>query len=228
AKNQIVVLAEQKTTRLCAIAHYSFTGLRGGKELIEGLNKVLHDHGLRPHAIGTFFVDMGPGSFTGIRSAMGVTTAMTTVTRQKTMGFPAALPLLAACLDSIPGLQTQTCAVIFDGRRNEVLLETWTLGSDSTFRRLSTPEAVSIESLATLKTGNILIRSDDPLLARTPPDQIATRSRLHVLDLHPEHYCRGISCALETCPELLDPQLIPIYVRPPVFVEPRTIKPSPQ
>lgn len=92
---------------------------RGQAErLMELVESVLADAGLRYDALGALAVNHGPGSFTGVRSAVAAARGLALAAGLGVIAV-SSLEALAAGLHSAPGLPGEALAVL-DARRGEV------------------------------------------------------------------------------------------------------------
>lgn len=110
-------VADRKNNKIFFEKYKEIKG-RDSSVLLPWLTETSAEHGISLHEITEWTVGNGPGSFTGLRIAAALIAGMAFGKSEiKTRGMSIALGI-AAALDL---KDTQECAVIFDGRNNEMV-----------------------------------------------------------------------------------------------------------
>ena len=86
-------------------------GLRHGRDLAPAVQSMLNDHDLRPSALDAVAVDIGPGSYTGLRVGLAFAKTFCRVLRLTLIGVPS----LDALADESPD-DSENVAPFVDAR----------------------------------------------------------------------------------------------------------------
>ncbi len=133
--------------------HFIEEGFVHGREIVRALDEVLGSRELGPRDVELVCVDVGPGSFTGMR--VGVTTAKTLAyaAGAKTVGVAAP----DATVRNVEGSAELPRTVLIDAKRSEVVLVEYRVEGNATIRT-GDMRIVAIDSLEeTLAERSILL-----------------------------------------------------------------------
>lgn len=187
---------------------------RDSAGLLAELLAHLQAAGLGLPDIGRWTVGMGPGSFTGIRIAGALVKGICNGTGAACRGLPSSLAMAAM---ATPGSGDRV-HVLHDGRRGDALVSAWHF--DEILRPASPAAAVPAAELDADAADLFVCLEADPVAALLPPP-VAARTR--VLP-HIDAACLVAPAGQPWPADGPDSArgFEPVYVRPPVFVPPRS------
>ncbi len=176
---------------------------RASASLLDRLLQALTEAGLRLNDIRRWHVGLGPGSFTGIRMGAALVQGICTGSGATGAGLPSSLGLVRQGAG-----QAGTAASLHDGRRRELIVcEYKRTGND--WEPNADPRIIGIDAVDQLDADVLVMAAGDRARPQLPPDL----DRLHTVP--------GIdAAALLAAAPAADPDMRPVYVRPPVFVPP--------
>jgi tRNA threonylcarbamoyladenosine biosynthesis protein TsaB len=187
------------------------TGRFGASVILPKMIDTAGEQGYNIDSIEKWLVGKGPGSFTGTRVgiafAHGISTGLGTLMKGSNSGYA----FLKQALNLQPGLKS--CAVLHDGRRDEVIVNGFELQNDQWMEK-----EIFICKIAEIaeKTASYA-----QVVSPMPQSKLEACTAKVLSELKPavEGLC------LDKTPHPLNPEaealsLQPIYVRPAVFVEP--------
>ena len=125
-------------------SYFSHTGLTHSQTLLPMVEHVLRLTELTPEDLDAIAVDVGPGSFTGVR--IGVAAV-------KGLAFAHEIPCVAvsttqAMAQPFAGLPSDaTVCCVMDARRRQVYTARYALDTDGTLTRLTPDEAIAVDEL---------------------------------------------------------------------------------
>jgi len=209
------ILAFEFSTSQRSVAALSLdpvSGLRSA-EVVESLDSdagplamaetALQQAGLEREQIECVAVGLGPGSYTGIRSAIALAQGWHLASKVRLMGVSSVACLIAEALDQ--GIQGRVTVVI-DAQRNEFYLANYELAAGSARElqplRLATPQ----EANACATAGELLI---GPEVTKWFPDGRTVMPRA----------CHLAQLALKHPDSVAPSDLEPIYLRATAFVK---------
>lgn len=209
--------------RLLIDAHQAARGRGTETAFVQWIRDLLAQSGISLPEIARWTVGTGPGSFTGIRLGIGFVKGVCLQTCAAYRGVPSSMALAAAAADVLkPG---QTVAILNDARRGELILSPYRKTDNDGLLRLADPRIVraadvhpecgQFTRLVTVQADAVTPLLPASLQARLQCDAHVAASRL--LDIQNVEWPRTPAEQEESCE--------PIYVRPAVFVKPRTPKP---
>lgn len=191
----------------------SCTG-RDSAGLLAELLAHLQGAGLGLPDIGRWTVGMGPGSFTGIRIAGALVKGICNGTGAACRGLPSSLAMAAMAAPA----SGDRVHVLHDGRRGDALVSAWHF--DEILQPAAPAAAVPAADLDADAADLFVCLEADPVVTLLPPP-VAARTR--VLP-HIDAACL-VAPAGQPWPADgpdSDRGFEPVYVRPPVFVPPRS------
>jgi len=169
--------------------------------------------------IATWTCGMGPGSFTGLRIVSALISGLTFDSDAKVRGIPSAIAIALEALEGSP--ESRRIGVLYDGRRGEALCYGLTGSEDG----LKTPDSTELpvitsEENSILKDFDLLaaMNSEKEALEKIIPD--AVFDKIVFLDTFPVQRLIDV----ENFPWSRDSLLHPVYLRPPVHVNPAKIR----
>lgn len=215
-----MLLALEQSTAVCSLAV-----LDGDRVVIDrswteshfrhqaffpALESLWKTDGLAPDAFDAIAVGLGPGSYSGLRLSLATASGLALPGRTPVFGVSSA-EALAWSLAREEGLDS--VAVIGDARRHRLWLGTFT-----NYSRPAVADDFSLiaaDALSEHLTPEAVVATSDGARLRDVLSHVAVRdavpSALAVARLAQERMAAGIQ----------SPSLTPIYLHPPVFVEPR-------
>jgi tRNA threonylcarbamoyladenosine biosynthesis protein TsaB len=202
AQRSVAVLAASAPTNALVSSEAVETGGRAANTF--GLvDEALRGAGLEREQIEVVAVGLGPGSYTGIRSAISFAQGWELARGVRVLGIPSteclALEALAAGFRGKIGL-------VIDAQRNEVYLETWSLGSGE--HRVLEPLRITsgATALGLREQGYVLV---GPEPVRAVPDLNVVPARAMTLG----------KLALKRNDFIMADRLCPVYLRETSFVK---------
>ncbi len=148
----ILALDTTATPVSCAVArdgkilasYFSHTGLTHSQTLMPMVESVLRLTGLTPAELDALAVNVGPGSFTGVRIGVSAVKGLG-FADQKPCVPVSTLEAMAVCFRGLPG-EARICCVM-DARCRQVYTALFALGPDGELTRCTPDEAISVEDL---------------------------------------------------------------------------------
>ena len=183
---------------------------KGASKLLPWISELIKEKGFSTSEVNEWRVGIGPGSFTGMRVGIafikGICYASGASFRGVNSGYGYLLPLVEC------GLDTQKVSVLHDGRRKEVIANTfgfiegkWEEAGTEVIKIADLP--VRKENLGVLMTAMPKESFDDDLQVKIHFSEAIKAGAFQKVFLDP----------LSTQDEM-DLSCEPIYVRPPVFL----------
>lgn len=198
-------------------------GTRRGNSgaLFDVLDRLLSLHDLAPAQIDAFGVGLGPGSFTGLRISISAMRGMALPDATPVIGVSSAEAIAAAVAATHPG--QASIVIVGDARRDRLWFSAFSF-VDAQLTQTRPFVLMPISELGTAVADGALIATPDwasleeRLTNETPPGatllrEAAIPTATHVAQRVAVHQ-RGDVTPLK---------LEPIYMHPPVFVEPRYV-----
>ncbi len=188
-------------------------GVTHSKTLLSSINGLLDQTGLNVRMLDLIAIDVGPGSFTGLRIGLSVAKGLAWAAEKPLVGVTS-LDVMARSLPSTP---LKICPLI-DARKNEVYAALYKYGSEGTIERLFEPAVLKPQDLLALIDeetvflgdgvrvwGRVLSDELGPLFNRAPED----------LDFPKAHLAARLAQELFDKGAESDPAMIlPFYIRP--------------
>jgi tRNA threonylcarbamoyladenosine biosynthesis protein TsaB len=204
------VLADRDEVLAEAVAR---EGATHSKTLLSNINGLLDQTGLNVRMLDLIAIDVGPGSFTGLRIGLSVAKGLAWAAEKPLVGVTS-LDVLARGLPPNP---LKICPLI-DARKNEVYAALYKYGSEGALERLSEPAVLKPQDLLALIDeetvflgdgvrvwGQVLSDELGPLFNRAPEDLDFPKAQL-TARLAQELFDQGAES---------DPAMIlPFYIRP--------------
>ncbi len=130
---------------LCIYEQSLYSKRTHSKRLIQQIDTALLESGLQWDAIEAIAVSLGPGSFTGLRIALGTVKGLAMAFGKKIIG----VATLDALAHQLPRTEKQICPIL-DARKGEVYTSLYKYDAEGKLLRLCEYRAVSPEALAEL------------------------------------------------------------------------------
>lgn len=189
-------------------------GRGNDQDLVPWIVEELKLAGTTPAAIAAWTCGLGPGSFSGVRVGIAWVKGVCAASGALYRGVPSSLAIASA-------VHRQTGAadigVLHDGRRRQLILSRGHFSQGEC--QLQAPEVVDLEHL-TAAAGPCLLATAQPDLLALLPSEMARE--LTVLPGIPAEELLLAPGKFPATAAECDASCDPIYVRPPVFVEPKT------
>jgi len=222
--SQGVALAIADGPRLAFVGTLARQGRAHDRELLPWLEAAFAEAGTTPGAVRRWSLGLGPGSFSGVRTGIAVVKGIAMASGAAYRGLPSSLAL-ALSLEGLPATPL-TIGVLHDGRCDQVILSRFQW-SDGVLKPLGEPVAEGAEGLvsAALVCDRYVTAQAEPVLEILPAplrERTATRDGIDarlLLEVAGWPW-PAAAAAMEASTE-------PVYVRPPVFVTPRSPRPLP-
>ena len=185
---------------------------KGASKLLPFINEKVQAAGVKINEINHWKIGVGPGSFTGMRVGIAYIKGICYASGATFEGVNSGYGFLFTLADQKPALEKVT--VLHDGRRQEVICNTFEK-LDGAWQEKGT-EVVAIVDLAE--------RFDDlgAFVSNMSPDLFpeALRDSISFVDVLNAGYFDKVSDPVDMTMDDMDSSCEPIYVRPPVFVNP--------
>lgn len=194
------------------------TGRDSDRRLAPWLQHNLQSLNLTCADIAAWTVGLGPGSFAGLRCGIALAKGICQATGAKLRGCPSG-PALLARADTADAL---TAGVVYDGRCGEILLAQFQRDDvTSPWRPSAEPLPLDPENLPQFACACLVTAQPDiiPLLPTASAALVQTVSALSVVPLVADETIPWPATAAEQ-----EESCTPLYVRPPVFVSPATVR----
>ena len=188
-------------------------GVTHSKTLIPTINGLLDKAGISIRNVDLIAIDVGPGSFTGLRIGLSVAKGLAFAAEKPLVGVTS-LDIMAR---GMPPTSRMICPLI-DARKNEVYAALYKYNADGELERLSEPAVLKPEILAAQVEeetvflgdgvrvwGQILSDRLGPLFERAPEDFDFPKASI-AARLGQELY----ECGAESNPAMI----LPAYIRP--------------
>ncbi len=207
-------LEENNTREIICENHTTPMGKESSK-LVSCIVDMVAKHGISFGQIKTWVVGLGPGSYTGLRIGIAYAKGVCLATGSSLKGYPSSMAMALA----VDSKQNDRLGVLHDGRRKTLIVSPY-LRNHNTVAPQSDPKIVEIDKIFGEKIDQFIILKDDYALLesinQTLPmiavDQINSTKLLEIEKLNRE--CNN---------SIIGESLQPIYVRPPVFVNPNKV-----
>ncbi len=195
---------------------------RRANDMADWLLKNLERAHVRPAEITRWTVGTGPGSFVGLRCGMALVKGICTQSAAQVRGLPSSLAVaLTPEDDELPKSHTRI-AVLNDARQGEVILSLYEQKDYGLAAvgdaKVMTPE--ELDALADGKTAFVSVQAD--ILA----DRLTPNVQTTLIYVNTPAIAKLIAPKGWPWPatsEDIERTTEPVYVRPPVFVQPRAI-----
>ncbi len=180
--------------------------------LIEALNRL----GLTLRDVDAWIAGTGPGSFTGLRAAIALVMGISRAAHARCRGIPSSFALARQALAA----GAKRVGVLHDARRNEIIVSVYTLGPDGLPVPAGVPQVVPAGELAPkTEDWDALITAHGERLIPKLPQPVRARTMV-VTAVDAAEFLRPPQPPWPPTPAGLRASLEPVYVRPPVFVQP--------
>lgn len=128
---------------LCLYEQSLFSNRTHSKRLIQQIDGAFSESGLSLNDIDAIAVSLGPGSFTGLRIALGTVKGLAMALKKMVIG----VPTLDALAHQLPIIPEQICPIL-DARKREVYTALYKYDSHGKLLKLSRYQVISPETLA--------------------------------------------------------------------------------
>lgn len=203
--------------------HRPLTGRDSDRLLVPWIADILSARGLTAGDIGRWSVGTGPGSFSGIRAGVAFVKGLCSITGAPYRGIPSSLALAYSTAETLS--DGDCVGVLHDARRRQLIL-TGYVRCGARLQLESGPQVIGSEALASELERYRFLATPHPstvfsLLPEELHHRVQPRETLNaVFLLNPP----GLPWPDDkTASEL---SVEPVYVRPPVFVEPAPVRPA--
>jgi tRNA threonylcarbamoyladenosine biosynthesis protein TsaB len=197
-------------------ANASFERRASDAALVPWVEDRFHEAGLSTASVTRWTVGVGPGSFTGLRCGIAFVKGICLQSAARCRGLPSSV---AVALEAIGDAgSVSEVAVLNDARRGQLILSRFTC-ADGVLSPLEDPTVVSPEDLVDLTSASASFCSiHQEEIEDVLPEDIRQRTTF----VAQVGACRLLAPPGWEWPEseAAEASLEPIYVRPPVFVEP--------
>jgi tRNA threonylcarbamoyladenosine biosynthesis protein TsaB len=153
--NQPVILALELSSmcgsiaivcrNLCIYEQSLYSNRTHSKRLMQQIDTALEESGQPWDAIAAIAVSLGPGSFTGLRIALGTVKGLAMALGKKLIGVSS----LDALAHQLPRTSKQICPIL-DARKKEVYTSLYKFDEQGTLLEISEHQVISPQRLATL------------------------------------------------------------------------------
>ncbi len=199
-------------------------GRRAEAEVLPNLIEALERQGCTLRDVRDWTVGVGPGSFTGLRSGIALVLGVCRGTGARVRGLPSSLALARSVAAGVPiGARI---GVLHDARRAQVIVTVYRVTGPGTIEEVEPPRVRTVDEVAeaSLSWNGAVTPHFSQLESLLPESVAGGCSRADGVDprwfLAPPSPPWGgpdTAACLRSC--------MPIYVRPPVFVEPGQPRP---
>jgi tRNA threonylcarbamoyladenosine biosynthesis protein TsaB len=198
----------------------SWLAARGATQrMFEAMQSLLESHNVTPEAIDLFAVGLGPGGFTGMRLALSALQALALPTKQNVMGISSAEAVAAQVQRDLT--PTGRTIVVGDARRKRL----WAGVFCSTEGALKQDGDFSLVPISdfpkTLRDGDVVASPDRVRLGDELREVVTAPATLIDADVIPTAADIAHLARQRVADGVASEALEPIYMHPPVFVEPR-------
>ena len=199
----------------------SWESTRGASQrMFSAVSELLNHHGIDLDAITLLAVGLGPGGFTGLRIALSAVRAFALPNKTPIMGLSSA-EALAYRIQQDHAIDSGRILVLGDARRKRLWVGTF----DSQPKAITQVDDFSLVPIAdfaaTLSTGDILVSPDWDRLGSELTDMLPDSAICIQSDARPTAQDVAMRAILRATCGTPSAPLEPIYMHPPVFVEPR-------
>ena len=203
-------------------AHLAVEGRGNDRELVPWLMTELAKAGTTPGEVRQWTAGTGPGSFSGIRVGIAWIQGVCLVSGAGYRGIPSSLAIAMELFGRQP--QARTAGIFHDGRRRQVILTRFERQADG-IRQIGEAEPLDMAeaetALAALDTaGTVQAPQVLPLFNE------ASQTRITSLPVIPVLRLLEVPGPFPATPAEQAASCEPVYVRPPVFVEPKPVRPE--
>ena len=189
--------------------------LKGASKLLPFINRKINEVGVKVHEVNHWKVGIGPGSFTGMRVGIAYVKGICYGSGAIFEGVNSGYGFLYSLVDQKPALERVT--FLHDGRRQEVIA--------NSFSRVDNKWAET--GTEVLKISDLENKAADlgQLLTNMKPENFpdSIRENIEFLDSVNAGFFSKVEDKTFQQVSEMDTSCEPIYVRPPVFVNP-TVK----
>ncbi len=203
-------------------AHLAVAGRGNDRELVPWLMAELAKAGTTAGDVRQWTGGTGPGSFSGIRVGIAWIQGVCLASGASYRGIPSSQAIAMELLARQP--QAQTAGVFHDGRRRQVILTRFERTAQG-LRQIGEPEPLDMpEAEAALATLDVAgtVQADQVL----PLFCAASQSRFTALPAIPVLRLLEAPGPFPATEAEQQASCEPVYVRPPVFVEPQSMRPA--
>jgi tRNA threonylcarbamoyl adenosine modification protein YeaZ len=216
-------LAIVRDGHLVLEAQLALEGRGNDRELVPWLMTELARAGTTPGEVRQWTAGTGPGSFSGIRVGIAWIQGVCLASGADYRGIPSSLAIAMELFHRQP--QARTAGIFHDGRRRQVILTRFESQADG-IRQIGEPEPLDpAEAEMALAKLDIAGTVQAPLVL--PLFSLDSQSRITALPAIPARRLLEIPGPFPATPADQEASCEPVYVRPPVFVEPKPARPDP-
>jgi len=196
-------------------------GVRRGNSgvLFEVLDEILSRHDLAPEQIDGFGVGLGPGSFTGLRISISAMRAMALPDATPVIGVSSAEAIAAAIAATHPNLAS--IAIVGDARRDRLWFSEFSQADGQLTQTRPFVLMPTSELGAAVSDGALIATPDWASLEERLADETPSDATLIQEPTIPTAAHVAQRAAVRQHSDTTPLKLEPIYMHPPVFVEPR-------
>jgi tRNA threonylcarbamoyl adenosine modification protein YeaZ len=218
-----VALAQNGTL----ISEQSFESGRGAsRDVILTVHEILENQNISPEDIAVFTVGLGPGNFTGLRTSLAAAEAMALPSRSDVIGISSAEICAFYTAQKLPetnsGANEQRVIVVGDARRQRLWMAAFsTATEDSIPKRLNDFQLIPIDELPQHCVQSDIIVTPDWKTLGSSLSSLCPNSILLPQAVLPTAADTARLAHLRITADIPGEPLQPIYMHPPVFVEPR-------
>lgn len=185
---------------------------KGASKLLPYINSKIQENGIKIHEINHWKIGIGPGSFTGMRVGIAYVKGVCYASGASFEGINSGYAFLYNLTGQAPDLEK--VSVLHDGRRQEVICNTFERLNGS-WSEMGT-EVIAIVDLQSnsKKLGSFVSNMNPELFPEGLRDSIL------FIDSLDAGFFANVDDVKDLTLEEMDSSCEPIYVRPPVFVNP--------
>jgi tRNA threonylcarbamoyladenosine biosynthesis protein TsaB len=215
-------LAVSRDGRLVHEAHLAVEGRNNDRELVPWLIAELAKAGTTPGEVRLWTGGTGPGSFSGIRVGIAWIQGVCLASGASYRGIPSSLAIALELFARQP--EAQTAGIFHDGRRRQVILTRFQRQGNG-IQQIGEPEPLDMpEAEAALATVDVAGTVQAPQVL--PLFCEASQTRLIALPVIPVLRLLEAPVPFPATPIEQAASCEPVYVRPPVFVDPKPVRPE--
>jgi len=187
-----------------------------GSRIYGAVSGLLAEARLQPGDIDQYIVGLGPGSYTGLRIALGFINGLAAPAGRPVFGIPSAVAVAANVVAR--NADATTVQVVGDARRERLWVGTFRVANGGGMRQQGAFSLVDIRAAAaSLLPEAMLATAEWPRLSSILPDCVPTPERLIREATPPTAAVLGLVGLEWVTAGLASPGLEPIYLHPAVF-----------
>ena len=202
------------------LGEHSWEATRGATQrMFSVIHDLLEDHSATFESVDLFAVGLGPGGFTGLRLALSTLQALALPTRTNVLGISSAEAIaLRVQRETTP---EGRIVVVGDARRKRLWVGTFCKQQGVLQREGDFTLVPIAEFPDRVLPGDVIASPDSTRLGRDLADVVPTSAMLLTSDLIPTATDIALLARQRQAAGSAGEPLAPIYMHPPVFVEPR-------